>query len=188
MLPMAAAMMPTARLAPKLVARFGTRVVCTAGLILVSAGLAVLAQLSVSSSYWLMVAGLIPLGMGMGAAMTPATSAITRALPASQQGVASAMNDLAREVGGALGIAVIGSVLTAAYRDNLALPGLPAALADKARESLAVAAHIGGPVAGSAHAAFVDGLHLALLVGAAAALLAAIVVGVLLPRGDTDSA
>lgn len=112
MLPMAAVMIPSARISPRLTEKFGSRPVCVVGLVLVSAGLLMLSQLDVDSSYWLLLAGLIPLGIGMGTAMTPATSAITGALPMAQQGVASAMNDLSREVGGALGIAVLGSVLT----------------------------------------------------------------------------
>src|ERR1700710_1734116 len=116
----------------------------------------------------------------MGAAMTPATSAITSALPRREQGVASAMNDLAREVGGALGIAVLGSIMTAIYRSHLSLPGVPAAVADKARDSLAVAAHIGGPVAGHANSAFIDGFHTAFFAAAATAVLAAIAVALLL--------
>ena len=152
MLPMAAAMMPTARLAPVLVARVGSRVVCVTGLVLISGALMLLAQLEVGSSVWFLVGGLVPLGVGMGAAMTPATTAITEALPASQQGVGSAMNDLSRELGGALGIAVVGSVLASAYRDHFAMPHaaggrLPAELVDRAKESLAMAAHAGGPVA-----------------------------------------
>lgn len=184
LLPMAAAMMPTARLAPRLVARFGSRPVCATGLALVAAGLTVLAQLGTGTGYGLMVAGLIPLGIGMGAAMTPATSAITAALPKSQQGVGSAMNDLAREVGGAVGIAVIGSVLAATYRSHLTLPGMPAAITDKARESIGMAAHLGGQVATRASVAFVDGLQIALMVGAGAAALAALAVAFMLPRGD----
>jgi EmrB/QacA subfamily drug resistance transporter len=187
-LPLAAGMMPTARLAPVLVARVGARTVCVGGLLVMAGGLAVLAQLDVSSSYWLQVAGLIPLGIGMGAAMTPATAAITQALPIQQQGVASAMNDLSREVGGALGIAVIGSLLTAGYRDNLNLPGVPADLADKARDSFAVAVHAGGPVATQAHSAFVDGMHVGLLAAAGAALAAAVTVGLLLRRPEPAGA
>ncbi len=186
MLPMAAGIMSASRLSPRLVARFGARIVCVTGLALVGIGLVVLAQLGSASSYWLMLAGLVPLGAGMGAAMTPATSAITAALPRSRQGVGSAMNDLARELGGALGIAVIGSVLAATYRDRLSLPGMPAAVVDKARSSFAVAAHLGGPAASQGGNAFVDGLHVALLVGAATAVLAAIAVAVLLPRRAAD--
>jgi MFS family permease len=84
---MALTLMPTSRLAPRLTARFGTRRVCAAGLTLIAAGLAVVAQLDTHTSYWPMAAALIVIGLGMGAAMTPATSAITEALPSAQQGV-----------------------------------------------------------------------------------------------------
>jgi EmrB/QacA subfamily drug resistance transporter len=192
MLPMAAAMMPTARLAPVLVARVGSRIVCVTGLVLISGALVVLSQLDADSSVWLLVGGLVPLGIGMGAAMTPATSAITEALPQSQQGVGSAMNDLARELGGALGIAVVGSVLTSTYHDHFALPqaagGLPGGLADKARESVAMAVHVGGPVADAGRSAFVDGLHAGLLVGSGAAIVAAILVALLLPKRTASEA
>jgi EmrB/QacA subfamily drug resistance transporter len=186
MLPLAAAMMPTARLTPKLVARFGTRTVCVTGLVLVAAGLATLSRVGPSSPYWLLFAGLIPLGIGMGAAMTPATAAITEGLPATQQGVGSALNDLSREVGGALGIAVIGSIVTAVYRANLHLAGVPAGLAGQARGSFALAIHVGGPVKASAATAFSDGIHTGLLYASGAALLAAITVAVLL-TGDLRS-
>jgi EmrB/QacA subfamily drug resistance transporter len=192
MLPMAATMMPTARLVPKLVDRAGAKIVCSTGLVLVAGGLFVIAQVDATSSYWLLLAGLIPLGAGMGAAMTPATSAITEALPASQQGVGSAMNDLARELGGALGIAVVGSVLSSVYRDHFTMPQLSAgadgqsgnlvALVAQAKESFAVAAHLGGPIADAGSRAFVDGLQAALLIGSAAALGAAVLVGLVLPR------
>ena len=176
-LPMAAAMMPTARLAPVISARLGSRRTCVAGLVVIAGALTLLSRLEVHSSYWLFVAGLVPLGVGMGLAMTPATTAITQALPVEQQGVGSAMNDLSRELGGALGIAIIGSVLTAGYRSHLHLPGR---LGVQARGSFAVAAHAGGAAAAQARAAFVDGMHVALLVGAGSALLAAVAVAVLL--------
>jgi MFS family permease len=180
MLPMAATLMPASRLAPVLVARLGARRVCVAGLLLVAGGFAVLAQLSAGSPYLLLLAGLVPLGGGMGLAMTPATSNITEALPASQQGVGSAMNDLSRELGGALGIAAIGSVLAASYRSNLALPGLPRQLAERARGSIAVAQQLGGGVRVQAHAAFIDGMHVALVSTAVVACLAAVGVALLL--------
>ena len=179
-LPLAATMMPTARLTPRLASKVGARAVCVSGLLLIATGLLVIAQSTTTSSYWLLLLGLLPLGVGMGAAMTPATAAITDALPASQQGVGSALNDLCREVGGALGIAVIGSLLTAGYQSHLNVSGLPAAIADKARSSFAVGIHLGNPVADHARTAFVSGMHLALLAGAGAAVLAAIVVAVLL--------
>ncbi|EIV96335.1 MFS transporter [Frankia sp. QA3] len=146
-LPMAAGMMPAARLAPKVAAAVGTRACCVAGLVLVTAGMVVLSRLDQDSTYWLLLAGLFPLGVGMGLAMTPATTAVTDSLPPALQGVGSAVNDLSRELGGALGIAVLGSLLSSTYRSHLALPAsLPPALADKARSSLGVAAHLGEPI------------------------------------------
>ncbi len=180
MLPMAAAMLPSSRLASALADRLGTRAVCVTGLALVAAALVILAQLTDTSGYWLLAAGLIPLGVGMGLAMTPATSNITSALPASQQGVASALNDLSREVGGAVGIAVLASILTAAYQSNLHPAHLPAAQAAGARSSVAVATRLGPAVAAQARTAFADGMHLALYIAAGIVLAAAITVGTLL--------
>ena len=183
MLPMAATMLPTARLAPALAARFGARRMCAAGLLLIAAALAVIAQVSHTSPYWQLAAGLLVLGVGMGAAMTPATSNITTtALPPAKQGVASAINDLSREVGGAIGIAVLGSVMTAIYRAHLTVPGVPAAVLGQTKDSVAVAAHIGGPVAAQADTAFIDGIHIALYAAAGAAALAAVAVFLLLSR------
>ena len=172
LLPMAATLMPTSRLVPKLVARVGARRVCATGLVLLSAGLFVIAQVEAESSYWLLLAGLLPIGAGMGAAMTPATTAITESLPASQQGVGSALNDLARELGGALGIAVVGSVLSSVYRDSFRVPAEagPAELVARARESFVLAAHAGGPVGEAGRSAFVDGMHAAVLACSIAAL------------------
>ncbi|MFG2436678.1 MFS transporter [Streptomyces sp. NPDC048508] len=180
MLPMALTMVPVSRATPRLVARFGFRGPWVAGLVGVAGGMGVLSLLDASSPYWLIAAGLVPLGAGMGLAMTPATTSITDALPRSLQNVGSAMNDLARELGGALGIAVLGSLLSAAYRDHLSLPGLPDHVADAARSSLAAAHAIGGPVSDHATTAFVDGMHVALLGAAAAAVLAAVTVTLLL--------
>jgi MFS family permease len=173
-------MMPTARVTSALASRFGARAVCVSGLVLVAVGLVIISRVGTGTSYLLMLAGLVPLGVGMGAAMTPATSAITEALPQAQQGVGSALNDLSREVGGALGTAVIGSIVTAVYRSSLELPGAPAPLLAKARASFAIAIHAGGPTGAHARAAFVNGIHTGLLYAAGAAVLAAISVAVLL--------
>src|SRR5580693_7338589 len=126
MLPMAATLMPSARLAPALAARFGAGKVCASGLALIAAAMAVLSQLTPASGYWLLATGLVILGAGMGLAMTPATSGITSALPAARQGVGSALNDLSRETGGAVGIAVLASILTATYQSHLSLDHVPA--------------------------------------------------------------
>ncbi len=181
-LPLSASMMPAARWTPRLVSRFGARAVCVTGLVLAALGLVIISRIGTDSSYLLMVAGLVPLGVGMGGAMTPATSAITESLPQSQQGVGSALNDLSREVGGALGTAVIGSIVTGVYRSSLRLPGAPAPFVAEARASFAIAVHAGGSTGVHARAAFVDGIHTGLLYAAGAALFAAVCVAVLLTK------
>ncbi|MET8948603.1 MFS transporter [Streptomyces sp. NPDC004542] len=181
-LPMPAALMPTSRISHRLTGRFGERGPWFTGLLLVGLALALLSQLEADSSYWFVVSGLVPLGAGLGLAMAPATTAITDALPKSLQNVGSAMNDLSREVGGALGIAVLGSLLNATYRDELKLPRVSGEVADAARSSLAAAHHIGGPVAAQAQRAFIDALQTALLCASGVALAAAVIVSVLLHR------
>ncbi|WP_250399254.1 MFS transporter [Streptomyces cellostaticus] len=184
MLPLSVGMVPSSRLTPRLAARFGARGPWVVGLLAVALGMGVLARLDGGSSYWVIAAALFSNGIGMGLAMTPATTAITGALPRALQSVGSAMNDLTREVGGALGIAVLGSILSAAYRDRLDLTGQPPQIVDAARSSLAAANAIGGPVADRARAAFVDGMQFALLGSSAAALLAMAAVALLLRRPE----
>ncbi|MEU5991429.1 MFS transporter [Spirillospora sp. NPDC047418] len=180
LVPMALTMMPFARVvAPRAAARLGPRRVITAGLLLVSVAMLVFSLLDEDSTYWLLLAGLIPLGAGAGLAMTPATASITDALPADKQGVGSAMNDLARELGGALGIAVLGSLLQSSYRANLTLDGLPAPAAEAARESLAGAMRLGPRVAEQARAAFGDGVQTAFLTASIALAVTAVIVAAL---------
>jgi EmrB/QacA subfamily drug resistance transporter len=186
-LPMALAIMPISRLAPRLTDRFGTRWMCAAGLTLIAGGLVVMAQLGEHTPYWLMLGGLLLIGTGMGAAMTPATSAITEALPKAQQGVGSALNDLSREVGGAIGIAVVGSILAASYRTHVNVAGLPAHVATKVKSSFAIATHLPAPIPDRAHAAFVSAMHISLLAAAGVAIVAAFGVP-LLARGSARSA
>ncbi|GAA1851097.1 MFS transporter [Actinomadura bangladeshensis] len=187
LVPMALAMMPFARVvAPRAAAKLGPRRVITAGLLLVSVAMLVFSLLDEDSTYWLLLAGLLPLGAGAGLAMTPATAAITDALPADKQGVGSAMNDLARELGGALGIAVLGSLLQSSYRANLDLEGLPGPAAEGARESLAGAMRLGPQVAEQARAAFGDGVQAAFLTASIALAVTAVIVAALYraPRPD----
>ncbi|MFK0230828.1 MFS transporter [Streptomyces sp. NPDC090303] len=182
-LPMAAFMIPAARLSPRFTARMGTRGPWTFGLLMIAAGLVVLAQIDRSSSYGWVLAGLLPLGIGMGMAMTPATTSITDVLPPALQNVGSALNDLSRELGGALGIAVVGSVLDAVYKADLDVAGLPSPVAEVARSSIAAAAGVGDPaLTERAQDAFVSGLQSAFVTGAAASALGAIAVFILLGR------
>jgi len=180
--PLAVAMMGLSPRVPKLLERFGPARVAPLGLLLMSGGFAIFSTADQHSTYWLLLAGLAPLGIGMALATTPATTAIVSSLPQAKQGVASAVNDLAREVGGALGIAVLGSALTDRYQAGVgdAAAHLPAGLAGHARDALPAALAIadrmgahGAALATSAQAAFVDGLGLAMAIAAASVAAAA---------------
>jgi Na+/melibiose symporter-like transporter len=183
--PVAVGLLPGARLAPYLVRRVGVRVLCGAGMTLVGTAMAGLATLDADTHYWVIAVLLWVGGTGMGWGMTPATTAITDALPEAEQGVASAMNDVAREVGGALGIAVLGSMLSSGYRSALVLPPGSERIAAPARESIGVAMKIGGPVRAAARDAFVAGLgHTFTLAAVVMVLGAAAVVTVVRTRRE----
>jgi EmrB/QacA subfamily drug resistance transporter len=109
--PAAVMMMAIAPRAPRLAARLGLRRLSPLGLVCIAAGLLVASTMGADASYLHLLGALVLLGLGMALAGPPATTAIVESLPAEKQGVASAVNDAAREVGGALGIAVLGSVL-----------------------------------------------------------------------------
>ncbi|TWE12301.1 MFS transporter [Rudaeicoccus suwonensis] len=181
--PVALGLLPGARIAPRLVERFGSRVLALVGMALVAIGMSGLATVHATTDYWLIAVLLWLAGTGMGWAMTPATTDITDSLPQDQQGVASAMNDVAREVGGALGIAVLGSVLSNGYRSGLPLHGVPQQVATVARESVAAAVGLPEPMSSLARSAFVDGLGDAL--GLAAVVLIVCALGVALVAGPT---
>src|SRR5919204_652755 len=132
------------------------------------------------ASYWHFLGGLLPFGAGMALAGSPATTAIVASMPREKQGVASAVNDLSRELGGALGIAVLGSILNGLYRSGVAgyTAGLSAIDADKVKSSLTSAKEVGGAdLVHHAESAYVHGVSVSLLAGAAILLSAVLFVG-----------
>jgi EmrB/QacA subfamily drug resistance transporter len=142
MLPMAGIMMAASGTAPRLAERAGDRATMASGVALVGAGLVLLAVLvSVDGGYLAVLPGMAVIGLGMGLSMTPATTAITASLPHDRQGVASALNDVTRELGAAVGVALLGALLSAGYRDavDARLTGFPDAAADAARQGVATA-------------------------------------------------
>ncbi len=173
-----------------IVDQLGTKAVVTAGLLVDALGLWIISTVGAGSGYGPVALGLAVIGIGNGLAMAPATASIMGSLPPGKFGVGSAMNDTTRMVGGALGVAVIGSVLNAAYSSSIgpALAGLPAAAAAAASNSVGaatqVAAHLGaagGPLVAAAQAAFIDGLGTAVLVSIGFTLAGALVSLLFLP-------
>ena len=174
--PMAVTLMALSPRVPRLLDRFGPKRVAPIGLLLMAGGFLVFSGAGAGSAYWRLLIGLLLLGTGAALATTPATTAIVSSLPQHKQGVASAVNDAAREVGGALGIAVLGSALTGRYRAGVsdAVVHVPTSMAQHAEDALPAALAIakqlgptGAPLAAQAQAAFVDGLGLAMVIAAA---------------------
>jgi EmrB/QacA subfamily drug resistance transporter len=187
-LPFAAAVMVTAPLSSLLVRRLGVRVVVPAGLAGMGAGLLLLTQATPTTSYSYLALGVAIMGAGMALVMAPAGESIMSVLPPAQAGVGSAVNDTVQELGGSLGVAVIGSVVSLSYRHGIDGSGLPAQLIASARPSIAdadaTAAHA-GPLAPQlievAHSSFTTAMTGGFWVAGIAAIAGAAVVAVALP-------
>ncbi|MFI5682426.1 MFS transporter [Streptomyces sp. NPDC051636] len=190
MLPLAAAQMIFAPRARLVVDRFGNKATTTAGLVIIAATLAAFATFEADTPIWLLEVVFFLMGTGMAHIMTPTSVVIMQALPREKAGSASALSNTFRQVGGALGIAVLGSVLSASYRtgieDKLGL--LPAGLRDTAGESieatLGVAEKLGPqgkPLVDPANDAFLHAMHVTALCGTGVALIGAVVVVLFLP-------
>ena len=193
-LPFALAIGVMSPLSPILAKRFGLRLVIPAGMALMGLGLLDLSTVGVHTSYPPIAVAVAIMGAGMGLVMAPASTAIMTTVPAHQAGAGSAINDTIREVGGALGIAVVGSLAAAVYRTRLThtliaqhIPGL---VVHTATGSIAAADIVGRRVGGApgsalvdaAHSAFVNAMAMGVRVAAGVALVSAIAVIFALPR------
>jgi EmrB/QacA subfamily drug resistance transporter len=202
-LPMAPIMIIVAPLTPKLSERFGANKTVSVGLALVGVGLIMFLPLSATTPYLYILGAVVPLVSGMALAMSPMTAAIMSAVPPRRAGAGSAMNDATRELGAALGVAVMGSVAASKYAgaiDRLSA-GLSGPARQAARSSLAGALRVasqqppdvGHALSQGAQSAFIDGIHFAVTVGAVLAWTAAVIVIRYLPKrlahqGTTHSA
>jgi EmrB/QacA subfamily drug resistance transporter len=184
--PSALTMLVVAPRSPKVVARFGARRVVSFGMLCVSGAFVIYTLLGPDTSYLAVAAALVLGAFGMGLSMAPASTAIVSALPLSKAGVASAVNDVTREVGGALGIAVLGTILTSRF-SSLMDDRLPAAVPDEtrtaARSSVSAAMAIAekappelaDAVRAGARAAFTDAFNSAFVVSAVLLAVMAVV-------------
>jgi MFS transporter, DHA2 family, multidrug resistance protein len=167
------------------------RAVLTTGLALVGVAMASLTALSPSTAYPRLGIALFVVGVGLGLAFTAASDVIIGSVMPERAGAAAAVSETAYELGMALGIATLGSVIAAVYRGLAIPPGTPGAVASHARESLAAAVDVSATLPGddghvlvaAARDAFTDGLTIAAGVGSALLLASAVAVWVLLrPR------
>ena len=189
-LPLALTLVAVAPRSAALAERLGTGPVMSGGFVLVAAGFGVLALIDPGTSYLVLAVALVLLGAGMSLTAAPATGSIMSAVPHAKAGVGSAINDTTREVGGALGIAVLGSIANAVYRSAVDLDGLalPPPVAEAAGESVGAATALadgipgGAELAARAGEAFTQAFNLASAVSVALALAAAVAAGAALSR------
>jgi DHA2 family multidrug resistance protein-like MFS transporter len=193
-LPLALTFVAVSPRSAALAERYGAARVMAFGLAIVAAGFALLSNLSTDTPYLLIATAFAVLGAGMGITAAPATNEIMTSVPLSKAGVGSAVNDTTRELGGALGIALLGSIANSVYRSGIDLDGVqlsPDARA-AAEESIGAASGVadgapgGTEVAAQAATAFTDALNLVNMVSVAIALGAAAAVLALWHRRDRD--
>ncbi|MGW2486517.1 MFS transporter [Streptomyces sp. NPDC001606] len=172
LVPVALVVVPTSLATPPLVRRAGSRVVMTCGLVLLASGLISMSLLTAASGYPPFLGSLLPAGLGIGLIGAAGTSALTGSLPPDRQGVASAANDVTREVGASLGIALMGSVFGSHYRSSLTvdLGRLPEAAAAAVRRSPVGGLYVadllgprGAALAADVRNAFMNGMSAAVL-------------------------
>jgi Na+/melibiose symporter-like transporter len=182
----------------RLAARFGAKAVCATGFLFIALSFAGFQLLDQSAPLWLVLLILSLQGVGMGSVMAPATESIMSVVPREKAGAGAAVNNSVRQIGGALGVAILGSVLAAGYSAHLgqAVDALPAGVRGEASQSIIAtltavgqvqaagnpaAAHAAARLVDPARDAFVSAMHLTALGTAAAALIALGVVLLWLP-------
>lgn len=197
LMPIAAIMTVVAPLTPRLSARFGAHRTVAFGMLGIGAGLGLLIGLTSHTPYAYVVMCLVPLTTGIALSMSPMTASIMSAVPPRRAGAGSAMNDATRELGAALGIAVLGSVAASRYASSVApaLRGLSKADQSSARTSIAGAIHVastlpsaaGKALVTAASQSFINGIHVAVVVGASLAVISAVIVYRKLPHSLTPT-
>ncbi|MBK6311596.1 MAG: MFS transporter [Candidatus Microthrix sp.] len=194
--PVALGIMTAGPLAPRLVERIGTKLVVMAGLGVVGVALLCYGSEFLMESVPLGMGVRLVFGWGMGLVMPPATESIMGSLPKARAGVGSAVNDTTRQTGGALGVAVIGSIFAAQYRSKVVIPaGLPeqvrAGMEDSIGSGLRIARQMKLPAADlaavhdAASVAFVSGMQLAVVIAAVIVALAGVVAWRYLPARES---
>ena len=191
MLPLVLGIAVGAGFSDRLVKRMGTNWVVSGGLVLMAGGLAAIVFWQPETAYWIVGVNLFLIAFGVGNVMAPSTDAVMGAVPEENAGVGSAMNGVARMVAGALGAAIIGSLMYTVYGNMMsdAVAALPPEAAEAASDSVGAAMYLaeslpapyGQALANEAAVAFTDSFGWAILIGAAVALIAAVLVAVYMP-------
>jgi EmrB/QacA subfamily drug resistance transporter len=199
LLPMAATQMVVAPASARVVERYGSKIVVASGLVIAAVGMLLASRLTAGAAYAEVALALVVMAAGFAMMMPAATEAIMGSLPRAKAGVGSAVNDTTRQLGGAFGVAVLGSVTSSTYRpavrDAVAGSPLPAgaspdAVADQIGAAMEAAQRIGGEpgrlLADAASQAFVDGMSTSLTIAAAIMAVGAVLVWMFLPARGRD--
>jgi DHA2 family multidrug resistance protein-like MFS transporter len=151
-LPLAFTLVALAPRSAVMAERIGTGPVMAGGFVLAAAGFGLIALVEPATPYLVLALAMGLLGAGISLTAAPATGSIMSAVPQAKAGVGSAINDTTREVGGALGIAILGSIASASYRSAFNVRGLdlPASVAKAARESIGAATGVAHSLPGGA--------------------------------------
>jgi len=197
-LPLAAGLMIGARSSERLVHRFGTTKVIASGLLLMAATLPLMMLWQADSPYWLVGVVFAVIGFGVGNVAVPSVDAIMGAVPESKAGVASATNSVIRMVGGALGIAVIGSIMNSLYAGKVAsaVATLPPEYAEAAKNNVGAAVKIAESLPGesgqalfsAAGNAFADAMGEVGIISAVVMAVTAVIVLVFMPSRAENGA
>ena len=188
----------------RIVGKFGTKITVAAGLTVVTIGLFLLSTMTVTTPYLGIMLRMMFLAAGMALVMAPATESVMSSLPLAKAGVGSAVNDTTRQVGGALGVAVIGSLLASGYTSSLkpwvSTTPLPAQLKALVLDGVGTAGVVAEKIAANggtalanelirrSHLAYVEGMQTGFLVAGAVSILGIIVAAVFLPARATPDA
>lgn len=195
MMPMAIVMMLTSTLAPGLVAKIGSKLTIATGVGLGAMGLFLIASfVSIDLGFLSILPGMVAMGLGMGMSLTPSTEAITSSLPGNRQGVASALNDVTRELGTALGVALLGAVFTNGYVHAVErhLVGLPPTVAEAGHLGIAnlvalpSTLAVADEVVIAAKLAFLHGWRESMLVGTGILLVLVVLTLTLAPGRENE--
>ncbi len=196
--PVAIALALVAPRSDTFVRRFGAKVVCAGGLGLVASAFGLYELIDVGTNIWFLEAVLAVQGTGMALVVAPATNSLLSVVPQAKAGAGAAVNNTVRQVGGALGVAVIGTVLATTYGGHVgsALDRLPAQARTVAEKSIGATLRVAGRLPEPAHdalvaradSAYVRSMHEAAYVSAGAAVLGAVVVAIWLPGREAGGA
>jgi EmrB/QacA subfamily drug resistance transporter len=169
LVPMALGFLVGAPTSAAFVAKTNSKVVMSVGMLLVAISVGSMALLAVETTYWWTGTLIFLMGLGMANTMAPATDSVMAAVPEAQAGVGSALNDTVRQIGGALGVGIFGSIMSSIYASSMtdAVVGLPAAAADAASNQIGAALQVAGTLEGAAGGALVDASKNAFIDGAA---------------------